>query len=464
MSDENMTPRDTQSKAAEHAGLKIERERQLARKEKQRKIVSAIVSVIIALALWVYVVNQENPTVDRTFSNVKVELINEAELADNDLAIKTAEEQSVKVTVTGRRSTLVDLKSSDIVATADLSSCVSGENYLDVNIRTPSMVELKKISPAQVKVDIDTIVSSERDVSVSFKGDADQGYQPEATRQAYDKVSMTGAKQVLRNVTGINAKIDTSDLTTASKKFTAELIPVDKNGNKVDNVTLSKDEMSVWAQLYKIKNVKLNTSVTGTLADDLTLQGVKAPDTVKIAAEADIVDDISSVTAEPIDLSDVKKTSYVDLFINYPDGVVAADGFENMQAKVSISRISSRSITMSTDDISVEKLDGSKEIKFDSPEISIIISGPSSVISGISEDDIVMSLDASELDEGHQKTGITAKLRDGSEKEDVTINKAQVGVTVTAASAGDEDQESRETQDQNGEQQDTDQDSGLSAQ
>lgn len=326
------------------------------------------------------------------------------------------------------------------------------------------MVELKKISPAQVKVDIDTIVSSERDVSVSFKGDADQGYQPEATRQAYDKVSMTGAKQVLRNVTGINAKIDTSDLTTASKKFTAELIPVDKNGNKVDNVTLSKDEMSVWAQLYKIKNVKLNTSVTGTLADDLTLQGVKAPDTVKIAAEADIVDDISSVTAEPIDLSDVKKTSYVDLSINYPDGVVAADGFENMQAKVSISRISSRSITMSTDDISVEKLDGSKEIKFDSPEISIIISGPSSVISGISEDDIVMSLDASELDEGHQKTGITAKLRDGSEKEDVTINKAQVGVTVTAASAGDEDQESRETQDQNGEQQDTDQDSGLSAQ
>lgn len=222
--------------------------------------------------------------------------------------------------------------------------------------------------------------------------------------------------------------------------------------------------MSVWAQLYKIKNVKLNTSVTGTLADDLTLQGVKAPDTVKIAAEADIVDDISSVTAEPIDLSDVKKTSYVDLSINYPDGVVAADGFENMQAKVSISRISSRSITMSTDDISVEKLDGSKEIKFDSPEISIIISGPSSVISGISEDDIVMSLDASELDEGHQKTGITAKLRDGSEKEDVTINKAQVGVTVTAASAGDEDQESRETQDQNGEQQDTDQDSGLSAQ
>lgn len=233
MSDENMTPRDTQSKAAEHAGLKIERERQLARKEKQRKIVSAIVSVIIALALWVYVVNQENPTVDRTFSNVKVELINEAELADNDLAIKTAEEQSVKVTVTGRRSTLVDLKSSDIVATADLSSCVSGENYLDVNIRTPSMVELKKISPAQVKVDIDTIVSSERDVSVSFKGDADQGYQPEATRQAYDKVSMTGAKQVLRNVTGINAKIDTSDLTTASKNSQQSLYLLTRTETKL---------------------------------------------------------------------------------------------------------------------------------------------------------------------------------------------------------------------------------------
>ncbi|MGI6205943.1 MAG: YbbR-like domain-containing protein [Anaerovoracaceae bacterium] len=432
MSDDNMNPQETPEMDLDNAVQKEERERLVERREKRRKIISLIVSIIIAIVLWMYVINQENPTVDRTFSNVKVELINEDELADNNLAVKSSEAQYVKVTVTGRRSTLVDLESSDIVATADLSSCVSGENYLDVNINTPNMVELKKISPAQIKVDIDTIVSADRDVTVTFSGDAEEGYQPVATRQSYDSITITGAKQVLKKVTGISAKIKTSDLTTESQKITAELIPVDKNGDKVDNVTLSKEEMYVWAQLYEVKSVNLETSVTGTLDESLSYEGMDAPDTIKVAADPTIADSVTSVTAEPVDLSTITKDTYVDLTIDYPDGVVAADGYETVQAKISVSKITSKTVSMSTSDITVENLDSSLKLKFNSSKIQIVVSGSASALSDINKDSISLSIDASTLTEGEQSVNVTAKLKDSSNSEDVTINEAKTMVTVTS--------------------------------
>ncbi|MDD6255585.1 MAG: CdaR family protein [Eubacteriales bacterium] len=436
MSDENMNNTGTQGLETERDRQKNEREIQRHRKERRRRIITAIVSVIIAVVLWMYVVNQENPTVDRTFSNIKVEYINEDELTNNDLAIKTADIQYVKVTVTGRRSTLVDLESSDIVATADLSSCVSGENYLDVSIKTPNMVELKKISPAQVKVDIDKIVSSDADINVKFSGSAEDGYQPVATRQAFDTVEMTGARQVLKTVVGINAEIKTSDLSTASKNLTAKLVPVDKDGKKVDNVTLSKSEMSVWAQLYKVKDVKLNTSVTGSLDDGLTLEKFDAPDTIKIAADTAAVDSIDSVSAEPVSLSGISDDTAVTLTIDYPDGTAAAEGYETIEADISVSKMSEKTLTLDTGNITVNNLGSLLDLKFNSPNIKVTLSGPSSALSEISDDDIVMTLDASKLTEGKQTADVAVSFKNSDNSENVTAEPAQTKVTVSVAGSG----------------------------
>ena len=94
-----------------------------------------ILSILCAIVLWAVIVNIYDPTTSVTISNVNVELINTESLTDKDYTYEVIDGSKISVYLSGPKSIITDIKSSDIVATADLSKITAFADYVDIEVK-----------------------------------------------------------------------------------------------------------------------------------------------------------------------------------------------------------------------------------------------------------------------------------------------------------------------------------------
>lgn len=118
------------------------------------KRIQAILSLLIAVALWMYVMGTVDPQITFTVHNIYVEAINEDVLEEMDLSAKLDEPKTVDVTLKGKRSNVNEAKKSKIRATVDVSNCDYGENETEIRIILPEKVTgviIDEVSPETAK-------------------------------------------------------------------------------------------------------------------------------------------------------------------------------------------------------------------------------------------------------------------------------------------------------------------------
>ena len=108
----------------------------------KRKRIDIIISLLLAIALWVYVVGEMDPTMRQTFHGVTIQYANEATMHDIGLGVASYGEQELSVTVTGARSRITALQATDIQAVVDLSEAAKGTNQLTIRVSLPSGLEV----------------------------------------------------------------------------------------------------------------------------------------------------------------------------------------------------------------------------------------------------------------------------------------------------------------------------------
>ena len=276
------------------------RDKELKSRQKRKKYLLMIISFVMAVAMWMYVVNDENPVIKQSFYNVEIEFLNKGILEKKGLVMTGSDVNTVKVTLEGKRSKLKNIESEDIVAYVDVSEYEAGENYVDVKINVPYSTELSAVNPSQVKLRIEKITSSEKDIKVSFKGNVDDGYEAHASELSVDKMTVSGASSSISKVSYLSAVVDASTLTTEESIKSIYLTPVDKNGKKVLGVTLTSEKIDVTAILYGLKSVPLVTSTSGKPAAGYELSSFEAPATVLISGPDDELEQLTSVIAKSV--------------------------------------------------------------------------------------------------------------------------------------------------------------------
>ncbi len=106
----------------------------------KNKRIQAILSLLIAVALWLYVMGTVDPTITVTVRNITVEKTGEDVLQDLGLSATLDEPETVDVVLKGSRSNVNEAKKSEIRATVDVSNCDYGENEEEIKIVFPDKV------------------------------------------------------------------------------------------------------------------------------------------------------------------------------------------------------------------------------------------------------------------------------------------------------------------------------------
>ena len=421
-----------------------------------------IMSVAIAIVVWLIVVNIDNPVGTNYYTITDVELINKEYVESSDtigkMCMPEENQDSVKVAITASKKVRDRIRLSDITAVADLQQAVS----LDTD---PVMVPITvtclasgvlpsdiKVTPQNLTVNLDEKETQEFVVNVS-KGDTKPGkdYEVGSLTASPEKIRITGHKTLVNKIDKVNATIaldgNTEDYTqevnlTIYDKNQEALSESEMNSLRIEN----NAKVVVTAKLWKIRTgVKIAAGYVGTPAGGYQVGSVKTvPDTISVAGNTEGLESLSendnmiTIPADRIDISGESKDveRKISLKNLLPDNVkLTSDSSEDVWVTVSILPVGSQEFNLPTKNIEVKNKPDNLQVTFETAQIALRIKSESEDLEDLNiNEDVKAEIDLKDKEAGNYKVPVKLSLPDGYEM----VEDVYTEVVISPASVSDE--------------------------
>ena len=436
---------------------------------KKRKITDniplKIMSVAVAVVLWLIVVNIDNPIGTNYYTINDVELINKEYVESSDtigkMCMPEQNQDSIKIAITASKKIRDKIKVTDISAVADLQQAVS----LDTNpVMVPITVTCSvpgvssndiKVTPQNLSVNLDEKETQEFVVNVS-RGDTKPGkdYEVGSLTANPEKVRITGPKTLVNKIDKVNATIE---LDGNTQDFTQDvnLTIIDKNQEALSDSEMNSlriennAKVVVTARLWKIRQgVGISASYVGTPADGYEVGSVKTvPDTISVAGGTEGLESLAennnviTIPADSIDISGESKDVEKKISLNnlLPDNVkLTSDSSEDVWVTVNILPVGSKEFDIPTKNIEVKNKPDDLQVTFETAQIELRIKSDTKNMDDLdAKKDIKLSIDLDGKKEGNYEVPVKVVLPDGYETvEDVTTE-----VVISSGTAVDDSKE-----------------------
>ncbi len=429
------------------------------------------VALVLALLLFVSVydgsktndINVPGDEQTDTISDIPVK-----SYFDTENLVVTGVPATVKVKLNGPTPNLQAAKTQkDFEVYADLSKVKVGKQRIKLQIRDLSDKLAATIDPEFVEVDVQEKVTKEFSVDVEFDDKMiEDGYEASAPVVKPNKVSVTGGKDVMDQISYVRAVVRLNDFMTESVEQSAIITVLDANLNKL-NVTVEQETVRVTIPIKRanktvpIEIVRKGSSPTDVTIDSITLNENEAT----IAGNEDTLNKTENVRVE-VDISAINENTELILPVIIPDGINEVDP-KTVKATVKVKPTSEETGTTEESQMKTTEEDqiktaeksqiktteensrktfsnlpisfnGSTEelsVAFKEPtsgETNVTVIGTNEVLENLKESDFKLSVDVAELTEGEH----TLKLNVvGPENVSWTPDIETVSIILTAKDA-----------------------------
>lgn len=393
----------------------------------RNKNVLRLLSVVLALFLWFYVVAVENPYSERKITKIPIQFVNHEELESRGLAIDYSDVQTMDVVISGSRSDVMKVSADEITATVDLTGYEKGKNYANITIKVPSKVELVDQRIQVIPITVEKLQTAKKKVNIQFTGTAFKEKEAKLFAQDIEQVKVSGAQSQVAKVSKVFADLDVSKLTDNSKKYSLKIYAADAKGKEITGVELSHTKVVVQAGLYSIKAVPLSLDLKGEPGAEYRVSALDAPKTVKIAGFADELEKIDKLVSNPIYLSDLTESKKIPIEITLPEGVELAEQ-DAVVLDVKIKGLESKEFAILSSNVSIRGLATGKNATVENATLKVKAYVKDASASSISTDDIALYVDLTGLENGEHKVKVRAEQVDGI--GDVSIEPQEVTVKI----------------------------------
>ena len=289
----------------------------------QRNLAAKIVALLIAVILWGYVMNDQNPSTEGSFT-VPVQLLNTPE------GYKvTQETDKIKVTVRGARSLFVNNKDVDFHAYVDLRGAEEGKKEYKVRVEMPAGFELVDVTPATVEVNLDPIISRKVRADITVNGSPASGVTVASVSQASAEVLVEGPASLVTEVDRLIGYVGLTSKNDTDFALQVPLTAINAEGKEVSGITIQPSTMYVSVQMARGLTKKIVTikPVAGDdLPENLELVSLKPePLQIEIAGSETIIANLTSIPTEKVSLADVLKNTNKTVRLELPAGVTVTN-------------------------------------------------------------------------------------------------------------------------------------------
>lgn len=386
-----------------------------------------IIAIIIAFSAWFYVVYNIDPNITKNYKDIPITFGNIQSLNDNELAIKSADFDSIDITLTGKRSLLNSTREEDIVVSVDMTDAGKGENLLALNVKVPAGTMVRNKSADSITITVERLSSKEVETLAMYEDQIADTYEPTVTEKTPDTVEVYGAESLVNQVTYAKIPLDAKKIGKKAKTFSVKPIPVDKNGNAVKYITVSPNKMSVSVINSAVKEVALNAVVENAVGENGEIK-YSYPQTVVIKGSPDDLSGIDKVNTVSIDFADVTESGFVELEYDLPEAVTVANASLGQVMKTTYIPYIEKKIEIGAGEIKIKGLaDGLSAII--EQGVIVTVKGKESELSKLSGKDFEVTADAGEIE---SEGAYTVSLSVFSKYNNVVLSDEMVLITVNS--------------------------------
>ena len=372
------------------------------------KTVRIVLSILVALVVWLYVDAQDTDPRTLRVQNVPVEFIGEDVLMDRNLLVTSNLSMTVDLELSGTRSVITDLErgKKDIRLRVDLRSITSVGSYtLEWTITYPDSVNRNAVtvtsaSSYYVTVTVVELYNKSVPIQGARTGTPAEGYL--VGEMTFDQESITVSGEQL-TVANISHALVTVDISNATESFStvAEFQLIDYNGDVVEDSTLRTNVETVEVTIPILMMKELPLVIDFAESPGSTLEDVDVdiePKSITVSGDSRSISRLEDVTLTEIDLSKLTGDTSFTVPIPIPSGSSSVSG--ETEAAVTITfkdNVATETFEATRISFIHEPEDG-RTVTTVSNAVVVILRGPAEELAEISDNNIRVVGDLSGID------------------------------------------------------------------
>lgn len=315
----------------------------------KQKVIVQLVCVLLSFGLWIYVTNIENPIKSYELNKVPVEIKNSDNLKSSGLTLSPNQNFYVNLKIEGSSQDLFSIDKEDFKISVDLNELVlkKGENKVMVRIEeAPQDIKIKNSTGLIITINTEEYKTKEVPVKSKINVISKSGYYVATPIFSPDIVLVSGPESLVDRVTSVVAEAEESNaVKTIIKNYT--VIPVDDNYKEVIGVQLSQKWVEATIEINEGKTVPIKINVIGTIQNDLKLKSISSDTTeIGITGPKSILDSISEIGTENIDISQIKDNTSMEVKLKIPDGILIHNGQNNINVNILVEKKKTKEFTI----------------------------------------------------------------------------------------------------------------------
>lgn len=271
------------------------------------------------------------------------------------MMITSDTDMTVTLKLSGKRTDLNKLKSSDIAAVVDLSRITeAGEKKVSYSVSIPgdSNIDVVGRQPDSLSLTVMEWAAKEIPIELAYESRVPEGYyvDRQSASLEYETVTVTGPKAIINQVEKAKITLNLENrIETISESLRYALC--DTEGNPVEDVssvTTDRGEIRVTVSIQQLKELKLVYTVLD--GGGLTAEDVKVTEdynTVTVAGSTAALLGLEEINLGTVDLSEIPESTELVMPIKLPEGVSNQSGFTVVHLKVELPELETRTYSVS---------------------------------------------------------------------------------------------------------------------
>lgn len=373
------------------------------------RIFLKILSVILALILWTYIIDSTpDLTRSRFVEGISVSVTGTTTLNNNGLALATDVYHdfmnAIDANVDVSQKMYSRVTNDNVTVLLDVSNIRSAGMHEIPLTATSTHGKVTNLYPETLTVNVEYIDTREVPIEIEMTGSMKENYWYSVNESTINPqtITVSGPASVVQEATSVVAQVDVTGQNYTFRRA-AILRMLDSKGEQLSTrlLTRSSSTCSVSIDVYPTKELPVTADASQiVVADgyeiaDITFQ----PSTITIAAQSALIDEMEELPVEIPDNMPVLNKTYTKRL-----SVSKLPEFKFMSTNQVYMTITLRekiqSAAVSNIPIEILGLSDEYEAMLFPANVSVMVTGPSSSVSQVSKEDVYVYTDLSSLRPG----------------------------------------------------------------
>jgi YbbR domain-containing protein len=268
----------------------------------------------------------------------------------------------------------------------------AGEHTVPVQVETNvSPLRIIQVLPETVTIELQPRAVREYPVTPIIEGEPALGFQLGELQVEPESATVTGPQNLILQVAEVVANIDISD---ASEPIDREITlqALDLDGNVLSGVDIEPEVVRINQNIRQAggyRTVAVRVETIGQPASGYRVTNISVTPTVVVLFSTDpqLIDSLPGfVSTLGVDLTDIQSDIETRLSLALPEGVIVVGEEQNVEVVIGVEPIESSVVV--TFQVEVVGLASGYNATLSPQTVSVVLSGPLSVLQGLGPNDV----------------------------------------------------------------------------